>query len=28
MTPNGWRTIVDIVLNGTAVVTYDVGAQR
>jgi len=27
LTPNGWKTIVDIVLNGTAYVTLDVGKR-
>ncbi|XP_055968563.1 2,4-dienoyl-CoA reductase [(3E)-enoyl-CoA-producing], mitochondrial [Sorex fumeus] len=27
LTPNGWRTITDIVLNGTAFVTLEVGKQ-
>lgn len=27
LTPNGWKTIIDIVLNGTAIVTLDVGKR-
>lgn len=27
LTPNGWKTITDIVLNGTAYVTLEIGKQ-
>lgn len=27
ITPNGWKTIIDIVLNGTAFVTMDAGKR-
>lgn len=27
LSPNGWKTIVDIVLNGTAFVTLDMGKR-
>jgi NAD(P)-dependent dehydrogenase (short-subunit alcohol dehydrogenase family) len=27
LSPNGWKTIIDIVLNGTAIVTLDAGKR-
>ena len=27
LSPNGWRTVVDIVLNGTALVTMEMGKR-
>ena len=27
LSPNGWKTVIDIVLNGTAYVTLDIGKR-